>query len=498
MLEPGSTVLAALNDPIIRTGLAAVLGGIALRWFLRGHPAHALPLRLGFFTAITIIALRAGITPYEPAPAGSPALERVFIGATKLVWWTSAAWLLVACVRVFLRLDGQARQARVIQDLIVAAIYIGAVLSIISYVFEAPVGTLIATSGIFAIILGLALQSTLNDLFSGIALNMGHPYAIGDWIILPDGTQGRVVELNWRATHLLNGNNDLVILPNAQLARLTLTNRSGPDRSHKTTLQLRILPTRRPALIAEIVSNALVGAASVLQTPPPAVQVIGLDADAVTLELSFRVADFSQIGSAKSEVLDLVFRHAMAADLKLASTREGRAAQAGEDGRQRLPTPSRMVNAFSLFNTLDQDEREELARSLRRRRYRKGETLARTGETLTSILLIRSGIVSVIDESGAELRLAPGDYFGEIGMLTGAPEAATFTAFTTVVVYEVERASLARIIDQRPEIAEELATHLAERAGKLEKIGGGRKPGALSQKRTLIEQIRAVLLKTGS
>ena len=55
---------------------------------------------------------------------------------------------------------------------------------VIAYVFGAPVGTLIATSGVFAIILGLAMQSALGDVFSGIALNIGRPYASGDWLVL--------------------------------------------------------------------------------------------------------------------------------------------------------------------------------------------------------------------------------------------------------------------------------------------------------------------------
>ena len=41
-----------------------------------------------------------------------------------------------------------------------------------------------ATSGVVAIILGLALQNTLSDVFSGIALTLGRPFVIGDWIVL--------------------------------------------------------------------------------------------------------------------------------------------------------------------------------------------------------------------------------------------------------------------------------------------------------------------------
>ena len=57
---------------------------------------------------------------------------------------------------------------------------------------------LIATSGVFAVILGLAMQSTLSDVFSGIALNIGRSYAIGDWIALSGGIEGQVVERDYR------------------------------------------------------------------------------------------------------------------------------------------------------------------------------------------------------------------------------------------------------------------------------------------------------------
>ena len=72
-------------------------------------------------------------------------------------------------------------------------IYVSAGLAIFANVFDMPVGGLLAASGVIAIVLGLALQSTLGDVFSGIVLNLAKPYHSGDWIILDGGTQGRVI-----------------------------------------------------------------------------------------------------------------------------------------------------------------------------------------------------------------------------------------------------------------------------------------------------------------
>src|SRR5262249_28233816 len=112
--------------------------------------------------------------------------------------------LLTSFTRIVLIFERRPHESRLMQDVVVGVIYLGATLSVLAYVFSVPVGTLIATSGVFAIILGLALQSTLADVFSGVALNLSRAYKVGDWIVLSDGAQGRVVETNWRGTSLLN------------------------------------------------------------------------------------------------------------------------------------------------------------------------------------------------------------------------------------------------------------------------------------------------------
>jgi hypothetical protein len=67
---------------------------------------------------------------------------------------------------------------------------------------DLPVQGLLATSDAVAIVLGLALQSTLSDVFSGIVLDVA-PIDQVIWISIESGIDGRVIEMNWRATHVL-------------------------------------------------------------------------------------------------------------------------------------------------------------------------------------------------------------------------------------------------------------------------------------------------------
>ncbi len=352
----------------------------------------------------------------------------------------------------------------------VGLIYLGAALSVVAYVFNAPVGTLIATSGVFAIILGLALQSTLADVFSGIALNFSRPYEVGDWIVLSDGTEGRVVETNWRATHLLNASNDLVVLPNSNLAKAQLTNLSSPNRNHGVKLRIRLMPTIAPSGIAEILRTVLQSSNAIMLTPAPTVEIKSLDAQAIEFELSFRVTDFSAAAAARHEVYDLIYRHTRAAGLVLAPPKEAATvavAQAQTGPAAPRATALRLVDAAPLFASLTEEEKEALAVTMTRRTYRKGEVLAEQDSKLTSLFIIRTGVLIVARKEGdgeIELsRLSPGDYFGEAGLFTGSGEPGTIRAMTFAVVYEVGQAALAKLMHDRPSIADEISVTLSRR-----------------------------------
>ena len=461
-----------LADPGFQAGTLAVVGAVVTRIALRPFPSWKLAGQVFFFAALTVLLLYHEIVPYQVGPASGSTFERVFIALAKVVWWINAAWALIGFVRVFLIFERQPREGRLVQDLVVGLIYLGTILSVVAYVFSFPVGTLIATSGVFAIILGLALQSTLSDVFSGIALNLGRPYMIGDWIVLNDGIEGRVVETNWRSTHLLNGTNDLVVLPNSFLAKVGLTNLSSPDRTHGVTLTVRIVPTIGPSAIIDVMRTVLLSSGAILTEPKPGVQIKSMNADAIEVDLSFRVRDIGQAGPAKNEIFDLVYRHTRASGLTLARPIDAAGPppnqlQVEEMAKPHRPTPLRLLDAISLFAPLTEDEKETLAASMSRRTFKKDSILIEQGDTVASLMIVRSGaLVATRQEGHREIelgRLAPGDYFGESGLLIGVGEAASLRALTFVVVYEIDQTSLTPLLHDRPGIAEELAATLSRR-----------------------------------
>ncbi|MGK5085571.1 mechanosensitive ion channel domain-containing protein [Bdellovibrionota bacterium FG-1] len=94
-------------------------------------------------------------------------------------------------------------------------------------VFSVRLAPLLATSAIFSLVLGLALQDTLGNLFAGVALQFDKPYSIGDWIEIQNGAQkwvGRVEEISWRATGMIGVAEEFITVPNRVMAQAQISN----------------------------------------------------------------------------------------------------------------------------------------------------------------------------------------------------------------------------------------------------------------------------------
>jgi small-conductance mechanosensitive channel len=96
-------------------------------------------------------------------------------------------------------------------------------------IFSIRLTPILATSAIFSLVLGLALQDTLGNLFAGVALQFDKPYEIGDWIEIQSGGHkwiGQVYEISWRATVLISFTEESITVPNRIVASAQIANYS--------------------------------------------------------------------------------------------------------------------------------------------------------------------------------------------------------------------------------------------------------------------------------
>jgi small-conductance mechanosensitive channel/CRP-like cAMP-binding protein len=466
--------IAFVHDPLVVALFLFSLGLLLAHYLFRRHPLLRAIVRVTFLIILTIVLLNAGVVPYEPSTQTGVPLQDVAHAALKIAWWLWTAWFIVGFLRAFVVAEHRPREAKLVQDLLAGLIYLAALFAIIGYVFDLPISGLLATSGAIAIILGLALQSTLSDVFSGIVLNFSRPYRPGDWISIDGSTDGRVIEMNWRATHVLTAKRDLAIVPNSTIAKAKVVNTSSPSGIHGVTVTVQVDPRTLPATSAEILRHAVLSSRLILATPTPLVVVKSISANSTEFEISFFVEELAHSSRAQNELFDWISRHLTAAGIPLApSQSQPPWTLQAADVKQARTAEERALDLVAIFTDMTEEERKTLAAKARLKHYDEGDALAEPGTVLRSLFVIGAGVVALTtaaSEGEIEfLRLGPGDHFGEIGMLTGRPAEATLKALVPVTTYELAKEDLAPVLEARPEVSHAFCRALARRqaAGQL-------------------------------
>jgi small-conductance mechanosensitive channel len=180
------------------------------------------------FVSATLILLRHEALPLPNSGGTVNAASSMWLHAVAGTWWLLGARVLVSVLSFTLNHNRRWREARLFPDLTAAAIYTAAILVVLISVLALPIGGLLATSGVLAIVLGLALQNTLADVFAGIAFGIEAPVNVGDRISLGDKIEGAVVQMNWRSIRILTDGDDVAIIPNSVVAKSDIVNRSSP------------------------------------------------------------------------------------------------------------------------------------------------------------------------------------------------------------------------------------------------------------------------------
>jgi small conductance mechanosensitive channel len=209
------------------------------------------------------------------------------------------AVVLLATIVVSRRVQGLVQQLsqrtqapREIGDLLgriarIAILLIGVLLVLGQLGLSSAVVSFVAGLGVAGIVLGFALQDIIKHFAAGVLLLMLRPFHIGDAVKI-GAFEGRVEDVQLRATVLKTAAGDEVLIPNADVYNSAIVNMSRYD-LHRHTMMLQVpadldLDRARAAL-----AQALGGVPGVSADPPPSVAATTLDGQAVTVELRFWV-----------------------------------------------------------------------------------------------------------------------------------------------------------------------------------------------------------------
>ncbi|MGI3901518.1 MAG: mechanosensitive ion channel family protein [Janthinobacterium lividum] len=442
-----------MPDEIIAAGLTVT----CLVWWAaaRGQPNWVrLAAAACLLAMLTTFVFRSVGAPVRPSFSGSAGW--VF-GQKAIVafWWVLAARLMAEIVRYGFARSPLGRAGRLVPDLLAGLLYLAAALGIIGSVFGLPVGALVATSGVIAIVLGLALQSSLSDVFSGIAVGIEQPYAVGDRILIDGQSEGTVVQINWRSVRIQTDGDDVATIPNSIAAKSRIVNRSVPSKRRRDTVHVPCLSSVPAEQVIALIGNALLLCPTVLAKPAAAIAIAELGKHFNTYQVSFSAIDGDALGGARNTLLLQIVRQFRAAGIVGAEIRRSDPNEEKRDGI-----------AIPLFSSLTAEQLASLSAATLRRSLLPEAVIFSEGSSDNSLFIMVSGVFevtrTVAGVSTIVGRIGPGDYVGEIGLLTGAPHGAEVKALTNSVVLELRSANLRPLLAAQPDLL-----HAFEAAAKL-------------------------------
>ncbi len=325
---------------------------------------------------------------------------------------------------------------------------------------------LLTASAVGTVIIGLALQETLQNFFAGISIVTEGMYAIGDWIQV-EGDEGEVVEITRRTTKLRSRPGDLVIVPNRTISQARIRNLSRPTREHAELLHVSAPYDVPPNRVRRVLRAALRDVRDVAPTPTPLVRLWQYGESSIDYEVKIWVTDPYRVPDIRSEVnVSVWYQFARAGISFPYPVREVRQLAAPEtpSSEQQVRVVRERLQSVPFFRSLPEPLLDGLSHGATLETYGTHERVVVQGDVGDSCYLIDTGIAEVFIEDGeSEKRVATlraGDIFGEMSLLTGEPRSATVRTMADARLIRMGADSIREALQGSPE----LATRLAEAA----------------------------------
>ena len=330
---------------------------------------------------------------------------------------------------------------------------------------------LLTTSAVGAVVVGFALQDTLGNLFSGLAIQIEKPFRVGHWIAV-GSNEGQVQEITWRATKLLTKSGQFLIVPNGIISKEAILNYSEPTVPTRLFIDVGTSYMTPPNEVRSAAVEALRQCPLVLATPVPSVLLHDFGGSALVFRIWFWIEDYALELEARDQVRTSIWYAFRRKNIEIPWPIQI------EYSREELPlrpegdvvSAAHRLGGIDLFSTLPEETRLALSRSAQEHIFAAGEAIVRQNDAGDSMYVILAGRARVtLEPSGQEVAvIEAGGFFGEMSMLTGDPRTATVRALDDVRALEIPAERFRAIALERPGLVEHISRVVSMRRTELD------------------------------
>ncbi len=435
---------------------------------------------LSFFFACQVGLVISGIVHFlEFARAASVLHEGFIIGSGVAFIRLSGLTLFRIVLPVF-----KLTPPRITEDIIVIIAYVAWFMVRLRYA-GLDVSSILATSAMITAVVAFAMQDTLGNILGGLSLQLDNSIQIGDWIKVDD-VSGKVVDIRWRSTLVETRNWETAVIPNSQLMKnkfLVLGRRTDQPVQWRRWVWFNIGLMHPPAHIIKLVEDAILQTdiANIAKIPSPNCLLMEMEAKGYArYALRYWLTDLAQDDPTDSVVRWHIVTALQRGGIKPAieernvmNTKENEKHDEAMHLRE-VQLRVKTLRKVELFGSLTDNELKALAERLRYSPFSKGNIITRQGDERSHWLyIVINGEAEVYLELANGARrtvrtMDKGSFFGEMGLMTGAPRAASVIAKTDVECYRLDKEVFEDILRARPTIVEEITHILVTRKAELD------------------------------
>lgn len=329
------------------------------------------------------------------------------------------------------------------------------------------IGALFTTSAIFGVIIGLALQDTLGNLFAGVSLQADKPFQVGDVITVGQWT-GVVEGVTWRGIKIRTFQNHIVLISNSSAAKEAIQV-CPRDNLNARLVLFNTLYTDSPAKTIHVVREAVREVENVSSKMTPVVRIRSLAADGPDYEVKYWLDDYARYNDTDALIRQRIWYAFKRASINFAyPSRTLYVAPRTKPAEKTDGTGLiERLSAVEIFAPLSEEEISRLAKSTVSHVFAPGEPVIRAGERGSSMFVVHRGRVQVqtIDDGRPRTvaALNEGDFFGEMALFTGEPRTANVIAVEETEVIEIGHRAMKHLFESNPDLVEALSYVIAER-----------------------------------
>ena len=347
---------------------------------------------------------------------------------------------------------------------------------LIAGVWGVDLSALITALGVGSLVISLALQDTLSGIASGFTLLAAQPFGTGDWIESND-IEGRVIDVNWRATRIQDRNGDLVVIPNGQLAKATIVNFDQPSRLHRVQVSVQIERSAPPTAAIAMLVDAARSTPGVVEDPPPFARVTQIADPVVDYQASMWIEDYSLAPQVEADFGALVWYLSYRHDVPLPNPAQDvylfDGAKAAIEAQMTTAEVRRRIADIPLVAALDDDALDKLAAVASIGQYQSGETIIEEG-TQHDLLLMHTGRARLVlrRDNAEDLNVVDIEAGEAFGVLSESPvsDRALVVAITDCEVLRIPPEGSGRAIAIAPDLSNMLDQLAATRRRRIERV----------------------------